>query len=103
MKEVTAPSNANPTPMQVLHSSKEMLHRHRELMQQPAFVQAVQMAEAQYVRMLATSRSVCDGNTAAANFYKISGASEFINVLKNLGETAPLPPQSTDRKLDHKV
>lgn len=94
--------NTNPSPKQILLSSKDAISKHRELMQNPVFIQALQMAEGQYLRSLTDARTI-EGNTAAANFFKLSGMQEFISVLKNLAEPGNIPTTTVMPSLDHKV
>lgn len=97
--QVTKPV-VNPTPKQLLAANKELLSRHRDFMQNPYLSQTIDMAMAQYVRVLAEKQAM-DGNTAAANFFKIEGAHDFVNTLRRLGETPELPAQSTKNNLDY--
>lgn len=64
-------------------------------MDNPDFQSAIDVALLQYQGQLSTQRTT-EGIVAAANFYKVTGALEFVHVLKNLAEAAPEPPKRTN-------
>lgn len=92
----------NPTPKQILMADAALLQRHRNLMQDAALFRTIELAQAQYVRVLADQR-ISEGNQAAANFFRIEGMQEFVNILKNLGESPQLPKTRNHTEIDHKV
>ena len=84
---------------------KRCVDDHRELMQRPDVQLGLDYALGQM--MWDKSHGVntlvpVDGNAAAANYYMLLGAHEFIRVFKSLAESPQIiPPPPTD-PMDHK-
>lgn len=79
----------NPTPRQRFQQSAKTVSAHRELMQRPDLEAGMDFALMEYQRQLA--QSVTTFNDAAANHFKITGALEYIQTLRNLAEPSALP------------
>ena len=92
--------NPNPTPKQRFVATKPMVERHRDLMQKPEFEAACDFAMMEYQQRLSAMNVTF--NDAAANHFKITGALELIAIMRNLGETTPLPTKRIDDNLQHK-
>lgn len=80
----TTPAPVNPSPKARFLASKPYIEAHRALIDRPETQRALDYAMLEYQRVLCEQRG--DGSVAAANFFKIAGASEFLHVFKNLSE-----------------
>lgn len=94
--------NVNPYPKEILLNDKRLLGKFRNLMQDPDLVRGIELALAQYQRVLA-DKMVSDGSTAAAFYFKSQGAHELISTLKGLGESPRVPTTKVSEPLNHKV
>jgi hypothetical protein len=92
----------NPTPKQVLLASPKLLSTHRDLMQNLALVELTHMALAEFTRRV-TNSAAADVVGSAANFHRIAGAHEFVEVLRSLGESYEIKQNAVSKPLDHKV
>ena len=94
----------NPTPKKRFSDYKAYVDAHRELMQKPEVQRAFDFALMQMFHELADKST--DGNSAAANQYKMIGAKEFIYTVRNLAEVQAAPAKKPgERELtdkDHK-
>lgn len=90
-----ATPNPNPTPKQVYQSDGRQVSAHRALVESPVFENAVNAALLQYSRQLAEQ----GGKTGKL----LTGAFQFVDVLRNLGETPKLPKPPESMNLDHNV
>jgi hypothetical protein len=79
----------NPTPKARFQSRKNNIEAHRRLIEQDAFDSGVDFALMEYQRTLAQQSA--NFNDAAANHFKITGALEFLQTLRNLAEMATRP------------
>jgi len=84
----------NPTPKQRFQQHKDNIENHRLLIGQNAFDVGVDFSLQEYQRLL--SQQSTTFNDAAANHFKITGALEFIQTMRNLGEM-PARPTVVDR------
>lgn len=91
----------NPTPKQVLLLDAAGLKQHEKLMSDPQLYASLDIALLEYQRRLSNQR--VDGNGAASNHFKITGAIEFLDVLKNLSQTNTPTPVRTPGELNQKV
>lgn len=94
--------NVNPYPKEVLLGDSRLVGKYRDLMQSPDLVRGIELALAQYQRVLA-DKMVADGSTAAAYYFKIQGAHELISTLKGLGESPRVQTTKIAEPLNHKV
>jgi len=94
----------NPSPKKRFTDYKAYVDAHRELMQKPEVQRGLDYALMQMLHEL--SETSLDGNSSAANQYKLVGAKEFIRHLKTLAEVQIAPAKKAgDRELkpeDHK-
>ena len=87
----------NPSPKQRFQAIKHCVDAHRELMQRPDMAASLDAAfnELQWELCGGNLTQGVDGNSAAAKFYKLMGAHEYIRTLRTLAEqimvTAPKP------------
>jgi hypothetical protein len=81
------PAVTNPTPKTRFLESGLRISEHRKMVDSPAFQAGADSALLEYSALLST-QSV-DGQGAAANHFKLRGAQEFLQVLRNLSETPP--------------
>lgn len=95
MADKNSKMNVNPTPKVDFQSNPKFISMHREMMQQPMLSVSLQYAQLQFERELFSGR-LPDGNTAAANAYKIQGVLEFLHILKNLAEMPEIPKVTHD-------
>ncbi len=91
----------NPTPRQKFQTIPSTVSAHRELMQNPQLNFSIDVALLEMQRRQAMVADK-DVTGAATNHFKIQGALEFVEILRNLGETASLPPrQPTNAQLQY--
>lgn len=88
------PVPINPSPKLRYVSNGQVVKAHREMTQSDTFQRAVDSAMLQYQFELSGQR--VDGSGAAANHFKLTGALEFIHLLKCLAE----PPQQAPKPKD---
>lgn len=84
----------NPTPKETFLSNRALLEKHNSLLERPEFEAACHFGLLEYQRVL--SQSTVPFQDAAANHYKMTGALEFLAVLKNLSSN-PTRPTTVDR------
>lgn len=89
------PIPVNPSPKARYLSDATVVRRHKELTQSGIFQHAVDMALLQF--QVELSQQKVDGVGAAANHFKVTGALEFVNLLKGLAETPLRMPARKDR------
>lgn len=87
------PTVINPSPKTRFMQSAAAIKVHRELMQNESLLRSIDTALLQYQFLLADRTT--DGQSAAANQYKLNGTLEFLHLLKTLGEAPKPMPQST--------
>ena len=85
------------SPRQEFQEKKNAVHNHREMI--TVIEDGLKTGLLQYQYELTTADAT--GNQAAANFYKLCGAREFVRVLENLGVIPPKVTQVTSPNLDH--
>ncbi len=91
----------NPSPKFRFLTTEIFLNQHRALIDRPETQRAIDFALLEYQRILCEQNS--DANAAAGNHFKVKGALEFVNVLKNLSETPNRVPVIVPANLDHSV
>ena len=79
----------NPTPKQRFQEHKSNIEAHRRMIELNTFDFGVDFALQEYQRLL--SQQSTTFNDAAANHFKITGALEFLQTLRNLGEMQTRP------------
>lgn len=90
----------NPTPKARFQESVDNVKKHRDLVQLREFERACDFALLQYQANL----SKVPLNEASATHFRLIGASEFIQVLRNLSESAELPTRvMQSENLDHRA
>jgi hypothetical protein len=80
-------------------ATRAYVETHRALIQRDDLQRGLDYALLEYDRILIEQRN--DANTAAAGFFKIMGAHEFIQCLKTLAESPRLPTIVPDGNLRH--
>ena len=93
--------NPNPTPKARFLENPSWVSKHRELIVSDAFLKATDYGMSQYQVLLSTQ--VNDGNTAMAAGYKLQGALEFLETLRQLSEPPKLMGLVVRDQLDHTV
>lgn len=93
------PFNPNQSPKQRFLSMSQWVGEHRQMVDNQAFMRACDFAMLQYQQQAASQ--IGDLNTASAAGLKMQGAIEFLAVLRNLSETAPLTTRRSDDNLQH--
>ena len=91
----------NPTPKARFQQSKNAVEAHRRLIEQQAFDIGADFALMEYQRIL--SQSSTTFNDAAANHFKVTGAQEFLQTFRNLGEMPTRTTVVDKDNLQHKV
>lgn len=89
----------NLTPKKDFQGKKQFADAHRELVVSTQFREALNASLLEYV----SSVSGSPPEDAAANYYRIQGAREFVQVLLNIAEQAKSPPSPLPTNLDHGV
>ncbi len=89
----------NPTPKQRYMMNVTFLKDHHAILDHPGFDRACDYALLQYQRQLTSNTS--DAITASAAGFRMQGAMEFLMVLKNLGDSSPVPTRRPDDNLQH--
>ncbi len=97
------PPNPNPSPKQKFLGIKHCVDAHRELMQRPDLATSLEQAllQLQWEICGGNLQGTIDGNGAAARFYKLLGAHEFLRILKTLAEVPTVLPTPTPGEIDH--
>ena len=88
----------NPTPRARFQSNKKTIEDHRRMIEQASFDYSCDLAMLEYQRVL--SQSVTTFNDAAANHFKVTGAQEFLQTFRNLGE---MPSRTTPVDRDNLI
>lgn len=84
------PPNTNPSPKTRFLQIKSCIDAHVNLVQRPDFTLALDTAEKELLWQKSTENGTA--NDAAANYYRLQGAHQFIRILKTLAEQPrPLP------------
>jgi hypothetical protein len=92
---------SNPPPKKRFQESEQRIKDHRDLVQSPAFEQALDFALLQYQSQLAQV-DLQNFNLAASCHLRMLGAQEFVQVLRNLAESIQLQPRvKLDEQLNH--
>lgn len=89
MADLVPTINVNPSPKQRFIATKAYVDAHRDFCQRPDLQRALDFALAQYAWELCAMDM--DGNKAAQNQFKLTGAHEFVRTLKSLAETPMMP------------
>lgn len=97
----STPTNVNPQPKARYLASAAIVQIHRKMMSDGSFQHALDTALLQYQGELAGQ--AVDGSGAAANHFKVVGALQFVNVLKNLSETPVIPKTVPVGNLQHQA
>ncbi len=91
----------NPTPRERFRESGDNISKNRNLVDSPEFQRCIDFSLLEYQVLL--SRQITDGNSSMANGFKLQGALEIVNVMRNLAETAPAVQKVVNQQLDHNV
>lgn len=89
----------NPTPREQFRQSGDNITKHRNLVDSPEFERAVRFGLLEYQVLLAGQ--IRDGNSAMATGFKLQGALELMQVMRNLSETAAPQQRMLDKGLNH--
>jgi hypothetical protein len=92
----------NPTPKQRFADSPLRVTKHRAMIESEAFEAAVDFAMLEYERQLSMIPFDNFNACAAAHLRKV-GAHEFLQLLRNLCETAVAPTIKLNDNLDHRI
>jgi len=92
----------NPTGKQLLMADAKHISAHRELMQNGWLIRSLELAQANYTRLL-TERGALDGYSAASSFHKLTGMNEFVDQLKKLAESQEIAKLTSTDKLNHQA
>lgn len=79
------------------------LSLHRDMVRSPAFLQALDYALLEMNRQIVAHSRSDNQVTSVALHFKIVGATEFISILKNLGETTKLDAPAKPQTVNHQV
>lgn len=94
------PLTVNPSPKQRFLAYKPFVDAHRDLIAKPELQRAIDFANEQMLWDLTTFE--VDGNAAAARYYYLKGAHEFVSTLKNLAEVVMAPKRAPgEREISH--
>lgn len=88
----------NLTPKKDFQGKKQFSDAHRDLVVSTPFREALHAALIEYMMTIGKSDS-----EPAANYHRIEGAREFIQVLLNIAEQTKSPPTPLPTNLDHQV
>lgn len=96
----------NPSPKQKFLGLKHCVDQHRELLQRPDLNTSVDMALQQYQWEVCGGNILQDtmtanGNSAAASYYKLLGAHEFLRTFRLLAEQPKIPPKDSTGEISH--
>lgn len=92
----------NPTPRQRFQEDPKIISSHRDVVGDPKFAYALDMALLEYQRVQSMAPQE-NYNACAAAHFKLVGAMEFMQLLRNLGESPTLPAAKPTANLDHKA
>lgn len=94
------PLTVNPSPKARFIGYKPFADAHRELIQKPELQRAIDFATQQMVWDL--TKQEVDGNAAAARYYYLKGAHDFVTTLKDLAEAYVISKrQPGEREITH--
>ena len=88
----------NLTPKKDFQGKKVFADAHRELVVSTQFREALHAALIEYVMTIGKSDS-----EPAANYHRVEGAREFIQVLLNIAEMPKTPTSPPPANLDHSI
>ena len=77
----------NPSPKARFQQAPDNISKHRALVDSKEFQRACDFALLQYQAEL--SQRIVDGTNAAANYFRMLGAQEFIQTMRLLSESTP--------------
>lgn len=97
----TTPPNVNPSPKARFQQASDNISKHRALISTHEFQRACDYALLDYQSTLA--KQMTTANDAAANHFKITGALEFIQAMRTLGETIVHSEKKDQGNLDHRA
>jgi len=92
----------NPSPKTRFLGIKHCVDSHKELLQRPDLITSLEQAMLEYTWLLCGADRPgtlqVQAGDAAASYYKILGAHEFIRTFRQLAEVQTLPPMSADEQ-----
>lgn len=91
----------NPSPKSRFLENQDAVKRHLDLIVNPHFIAASEVALLQLVRETVTGYDK-NPQTALAGFHRIEGAYLYLQTLRTLGVSAPLPVISDPYNLDQR-
>jgi hypothetical protein len=93
----------NPSPKQKFLGIKHCVDAHRDLMQRPDLLMSLEqtLLQLQWDLCGGNIQGNVDGNGAAARYYKLLGAHEFLRIFKTLAEVPMVLPTPTTGEIDH--
>ncbi len=97
----TVPKNRSPK--EEYRASAYNQAKHRELISEPAFAAACHFALLEHERQI-VAQANGNPNMAMAGFFRIQGAVEILDTLRNLADSAtPTTTRSNNDNLNHQV
>lgn len=100
---MSTPIITNPTPQARFQQLSTNITQHRALIEKPELDRAIDVALLEYQRQLVMVGPPENFNMAASAHIRMTGALEFIQVLRNLAETPRAFTAVTRGQLDHKA
>ena len=82
------------SPRERFWQNKDAVEKHRSLVSHPSFEKSLEVALAQYQHQ-ESFKADRNLEIAAATQFKISGAHQFVQLLRNLSEQEPAPKPQT--------
>jgi hypothetical protein len=82
------------SPRERFQANKDAVEKHRSLVSHPSFEKSLEVALAQYQHQ-ESFKADRNLEIAAATQFKISGAHQFVQLLRNLSEQEPTPKPQT--------
>ncbi len=101
-KEATGLPNLNPSPKTRFRASGLNISEHRTLVESNAFQRACDFALLEYQAQIALTLSE-NPNLATVGGLKITGAQEFVMILRTISEMPRIVSRQPVQNLDHKI
>jgi hypothetical protein len=94
----------NLSPKARFQQTKAVVETHKRMVESEIFEKATEAALLEYqAELSANPNNQGNGNSAAAAFFKLTGAQEYIATLRALANTPRQPPQAPNLNLNHKA
>lgn len=92
----------NPSPAAVFRCSARAVKDHHSMVETNTFEDAIRFALLEYQHKLSAVQ-MDNFNQCAAHHLKITGAQEFVRILRNLADTETPPPAQSTGNLNHRA